>query len=359
MVITSYIVDDLVYTMVATRNQDNKYPAIIFKLDINGILRDSFAVMRSFKSENYQYLLSVSKFYVLSDSSILIYAKTTYLQGEIGISDSSQIDASIFKINSTKDIEWSASVDFMNGIEEFANWLNYKNKVYVSVSTSKFYLWLISLDSRTGYLLNSKWIYLDRSTNEYRNFKLFYASDLYIYTFILSSKSYYSRIFMHNSNTLQLVKAFNIDGDTAPVGLKSPYNSAMINIISTNSQTFSSLLINENDLTYIEKTTLTPTWKLKKADRIELQMAKHLNDNFVLSISDQMLYDEISANGLDNIFLIVDFELNTNSCISFVKSNGIPYFIDEDLDLFLNNNETYYNMSAPPNTTMTWLKYKY
>ena len=88
-------------------------------------------------------------------------------------------------------------------------------------------------------------------------------------------------------------------------------------------------------------------------------MAKHLNDNFVLSISDQMLYDEIRAYGLDSIFLIVDFELNTNSCISFVKSNGIPYFIDEDLDLFLNNNETYYNMSAPPNTTMTWLKYKY
>ena len=182
---------------------------------------------------------------------------------------------------------------------------------------------------------------------------MFYASDLYVYTFIQSSKSYYSRIFMCNSNTLQLVKALNIFGDTAPVGLISPYNSAMINIISTNSQTFSSLLINENDLTYIEKTTLTPTLKLIKADRIELQMAKCLNDNFVLSISNQMLYDEISSYGLDSIFLIVDFELNTNSCISFVKSNGIPYFIDEDLDLFLNNNETYYNMSAPPNTTIT------
>ena len=243
MVINSYIVDDLVYTMVATKNQDNKYPAIIFKLDINGILRDSFAVMRSFKSENYEYLLSVCKFYVLSDYSILIYAQTTYLQGEIGISDSSQIDASIFKINSTKDIEWSTSVDFMNGVEEFVNWHNYKNKLYVSVSTSKFYLWLLSLDIRTGYLLNSKWIYLNRSTNDYRNFKLFYVSDLYVYTFIPATKSYYSRIFMYNSNTLQLVKAFTIGADASPVSLKSPYNSAMINIISTNHKNFSSLLI--------------------------------------------------------------------------------------------------------------------
>ena len=67
-----------------------------------------------------------------------------------------------------------------------------------------------------------------------------------------------------------------------------------------------------------------------------------------------MLYDEMDAYNIDCIFLIVDFDLNTNSCISLSKSNGIPDFIDDDLNLFLNQNETNYNMSAPPNITIAW-----
>ena len=153
MVVNSYVVDDYAYTMLVANNSANNYPGVILKLDTNGVRLDSFAVMRSLKSVTYEYLLYVMRFYVLSDSSIIIFAQTTYLQGEIGVSNSSQIDLSIFKINSTKDIEWNTSVDFMNGVEEFAYGYIYKNKLHVSVSTSKFYLWLFSLDIRTGYLL--------------------------------------------------------------------------------------------------------------------------------------------------------------------------------------------------------------
>ena len=156
MVINSYVVDDFAYTMLVANNSANNYPGVILKLDTNGVKLDSFAVMSSYKSVSYDYKFYVIRFYVLSDSSIIIFAQTTYLQGEIGISDSSQIDLSIFKINSTKDIEWNTSVDFMNGVEEYAHGYIYENKLYISDSTSKFYLWLFSLDIRTGYLLNFK-----------------------------------------------------------------------------------------------------------------------------------------------------------------------------------------------------------
>ena len=348
MVINSYVVDEFAYTMLVANNSANNYPGVILKLDTNGVIEDSFAVMRSLKYKTYEYLLYAIRFYVLSDSSIIIFAQTTYLQGEIGISDSSQIDLSIFKINSTKDIEWNTSVDFMNGVEEYAHGYIYKNKLYASVSTSKFYLWLFSLDIRTGYLLNFKCIYLYRAFNNYRDYIVLYVSDLYVYTHISVTSSYPSLVFMHSSNTLQLVKAFNITEFYLPVVIQNSYNSSMINIIFTERQTFFSLLINENDLTYIGS-TLNTTWKLRLAARYGLAMAKHLNDKFVLSVSDRMLYDEIGIYGLDCIFLIVDFDLNTNSCISLDKSNGIPGFIDDDLNLFLNQNETHYNMSAPPN----------
>ena len=66
-------------------------------------------------------------------------------------------------------------------------------------------------------------------------------------------------------------------------------------------------------------------------------------------MTSQMFYYENSAFGLDTIFLIVDFYLNTSSCTEISRSDGVSILIDEDLALFSNLNATFYNMSAPPN----------
>ena len=81
-------------------------------------------------------------------------------------------------------------------------------------------------------------IYLYRKFNNYRDYKVLYVSDLYVYSHISETSSYPSRIFMHNSNTLQLVKAFRITKYYFPVVIQNSYNSSMINVIFTERQTF-------------------------------------------------------------------------------------------------------------------------
>ena len=74
-------------------------------------------------------------------------------------------------------------------------------------------------------------------------------------------------------------------------------------------------------------------------------------------MTSQMFLYENNAFGEDNIFLIVDFYLNTSSCIKINKYDGIYVLVDKDLVLFDNKNSTNYNMSAPPNMKIAILKY--
>ena len=74
-------------------------------------------------------------------------------------------------------------------------------------------------------------IYLNRTNNDYRDYKVLYASDLYVYSYIRSTSLYPSRIFMYSSKTFQLVKAFSISEFYYPVVIQNPYNSSIKNVI--------------------------------------------------------------------------------------------------------------------------------
>ena len=74
-------------------------------------------------------------------------------------------------------------------------------------------------------------------------------------------------------------------------------------------------------------------------------------------MASQMLYNENNIFGIDTIFLIVDFYLNTSSCTEISRSDGISILKDEDLAPFYNLTTTYINMSAPPNIEIAILKY--
>ena len=74
-------------------------PALIVKVDING------NVIEAFKGLNYNstsYIMNVNTMNVLPDSSFLLTAFTTYLDGEFGVSNKSYRDVSLFMHDSSK-----------------------------------------------------------------------------------------------------------------------------------------------------------------------------------------------------------------------------------------------------------------
>ena len=153
---------------------------------------------------------------------------------------------------------------------------------------------------------------------------------------------------MHNSTELNLIKAFNVNRWDFIIGIQNPYNSLIYNIIFRDEQQLYSLVIDEN-ASLIQQYTYNITWKLIPTVHHWLAISKHLNGLFVISLTDQMTYYEVHEFGLDNIVLITDFLLNTNSWIGFDRYNGISFLINEDISQFLNPNASINNIKAPPN----------
>ena len=154
---------------------------------------------------------------------------------------------------------------------------------------------------------------------------------------------------MHNSSELNLIKAFNVNTWNFIIGIQNPYNSLINNIIFRDAQYLYSLVIDEENVSLIQQHTYNITWKLLFTNPHWLAISRHLNGLFVISVTDQMLYQENIAYGLDTIILITDFFLNTNSWIGFERYDGISFLIDENISKFLNPNTSINNIKKPPN----------
>ena len=135
--------------------------------------------------------------------------------------------------------------------------------------------------------------------------------------------------------------------------MQNPFNSSISNIIWRDLQFVYSLIINEEEVTLIQQYTLNVTWKLHFSGPHLLSMTKHLNGKFAISITDQMYYNEINSYGLESILLIVDFNLDTNACISFGRIDGISFLKEVDVNTFLNPNISVKNMNSLPNIFYT------
>ena len=160
-------------------------------------------------------------------------------------------------------------------------------------------------------------------------------------------------ILLYRADSLQIIKAFRIFDWVFSVAIQNPYDPSLCNIIFTNNQFLYSLLINENDIESIKKNTFKLDINFKTGNCYGLSITKHLNDRFVISMTSQMFYYENNAFGIDTIFVIVDFYLNTSSCSKISKDYGISILRYTNVEHYLNQSDPYYNMSAPPNMFYT------
>ena len=117
----TYIVNDISWSLLTPDIPPVSMPSEIRKIDSNGVILDAFYVMNSqYPSISKEYQLYVYKFLLLSDSSLVLQAKTHYLEGEFGISNSSNTDLTFFKLDSNRDFVWSTTVDYFHW-EELTN----------------------------------------------------------------------------------------------------------------------------------------------------------------------------------------------------------------------------------------------
>ena len=108
----SYIVNDISWSLLTINQTPDNINGIIIKIDKNGILLESFAVINSYSPALTDQMIYINNFDVFSDSSMLILAQTTYIENKLSISSSSQLDLSLFKLSSNKDFEWGTSIDY-------------------------------------------------------------------------------------------------------------------------------------------------------------------------------------------------------------------------------------------------------
>ena len=153
----TYIVNDISWSLLTPDIPPGLMPSEIRKIDSNGVILVAFYVMNSqYPIISNGYQLYVYKFLFLPDSSMVLQAKTLYLEGEFGISSSSNIDITFFKLDSNRDFMWSTSIDYFHGVE-VTNSMIFKNKtLYIGLTTSLYYFCLITLDSYTGKFQKSQ-----------------------------------------------------------------------------------------------------------------------------------------------------------------------------------------------------------
>ena len=109
----TYIVNDISWSLLTPDIPPGPMPSEIRKIDSNGVILDAFYVMNSqYPNYSKEYKLYVYKFLLLSDSSLVLQARTHYFEGEFGISSSSDIDLTFFKLDSNRDFVWSTTVDY-------------------------------------------------------------------------------------------------------------------------------------------------------------------------------------------------------------------------------------------------------
>ena len=197
--------------------QDNiYYQGIVVKVDGDGNIIEAFYILNNYLSAQFNYFLSIQDFYLLSDFSIIAGARWTYNPGEFGVSSNSQYDFCFFKIENNRNFKWSTSIDYLNGVEERFSMYEFNDSVYLSITTSKYYYWILNLDKVFGSVVKSKWAYVKKNPNntDYRRLEIFLITDKYIYAdgSIFLSKSINSEgVFLFNLNTFDLNKVYYND----------------------------------------------------------------------------------------------------------------------------------------------------
>ena len=110
----------------------SNYPGIVVKIYGNSEAVESFAILNNFSIlKTISAYMDVVDAIFRSDSRLLVGWYWSFYEGEFGISTISVKDFCFFKINSTRDFEWSTSIDYGNDYEEYFYFLEYNNTLFI------------------------------------------------------------------------------------------------------------------------------------------------------------------------------------------------------------------------------------
>ena len=88
-----------------------------------------------------------------------MFGETFYYKDIFGVSESSNIDASLFKFGSDKSVEWITSISISNFNDQTSFLDEFNNTLYTSFFSDRGYLWLASFETINGLIQNSNWIF--------------------------------------------------------------------------------------------------------------------------------------------------------------------------------------------------------
>ena len=141
------------------------YIAIIVQLDVNGNLISSFSAISSISKARFINYYFASEFLKAYDDFLFIYGETSYSQNLMGISENSQFDATLMKIDSNQNIKWITSFDLNLMSERTSSLFLLDGVLYLSFHSDMLYLWICSISADNGSKINSSWLQTNKSEN--------------------------------------------------------------------------------------------------------------------------------------------------------------------------------------------------
>ena len=129
---STFLMNDTSWSLSVYKGADVNIPGMITKIDRDGNLVEMFYIPFSFDSNSTSnYVLYTVDFYLFSDQSFITVTVCSYNKGEFGVSENSQKDFCLFKVDSNRNFKWSTSIDFLNGLEERESLFEYNDTLYV------------------------------------------------------------------------------------------------------------------------------------------------------------------------------------------------------------------------------------
>ena len=206
---TVIINNDIVYWFILDYHISS-YFVIISKVDQDGNLIKSFSFINDASKPKESFLFYfIPEFYLVRDEAIFIIGETSY-NDAIGVSQSSQVDLTLFKFNNNFEIEWATSLDFRNQKEQASDLKEYEDAIYITFNSDLKYFCISSVENLSnGEITKSNWISVPsiKSTDGVGRFTTPLISNKYIFGIdsILFNKLNNS-IFIFDRKTLNLSK---------------------------------------------------------------------------------------------------------------------------------------------------------
>ena len=209
------------------------YKVALCHIDSNGSIIKWFSAINPINAQQTNSKFFVWEGLMVTDSnSIYLYGETLYHQGQMGVSENSQIDATLFKYDSSMNIQWYTSMDFRKDVDYWAGLSTLNESVYAILESGFRNIWISELSSVDGTYRHSISIKPKYSNgSKYVKIGTIIASHNNIFVRdSLQDPSGYYYLLIFNS-LLSLLKIFQIKDFAYTAGVIFEKNRYLYNII--------------------------------------------------------------------------------------------------------------------------------